>query len=491
MTSLPAPQAAQLLNQLMATRDFARAKLVAEQIVATDPRHPDARRALGEITLMQGLWDEAQGHAQTLIAERPNDPVALLLGARVAQARGDTATTVALCDRALTAKAGDVNAILIKATTLERSGAWQDAEALLSPIINAPNPPPGASHVWALVLLRKGEMQAAARAIDAGLAQYSIFAPAPKPVKARMLFVKAKALDKLKDYDGAFQAALAAKASAAVPFDPAEFIARIDSIIAAFPPGRLATLPRASPTATRHIFIAGMPRSGTTLIEQILDAHPDGVGVGEAKEIDILASRMSSKIGSRAPYPACISELTADHVAMFRADYEEAQARHGFGPATVLVNKNLENYIHLGLIAMIFPDAKVIVPRREPRDIAVSCVMSNFKAEKHPYLSTLEHIALAYRQWDRLMAHWRTALDLDFLEVPYEKLVHDQESWTRQMLEFAGLSWDERCSRFWQSGRTVMTLSYDQVSRPMYDSSIGRWKNYEKHLAPFDAAMKN
>jgi len=127
----------------------------------------------------------------------------------------------------------------------------------------------------------------------------------------------------------------------------------------------------------------------------------------------------------------------------------------------------------------------VIVPHREPRDIAVSCVMSNFKPEKHPYLSTLEHIALAYRQWERLMTHWKSVLTLPFLDVAYEELVRDQDAWTKRMLELSGLEWDDRCSQFWKSGRTVMTLSYDQVSRPMYDTSIGRWKHYEQHLAPF------
>lgn len=490
MTSLPLPQAVALMNQMMAARDFARAKATAEQIVGAEPRQVDALRVLAEITLMQGLWDASQDYSERAIGEKPEDAGLMLLCARVAQARGDSAGAIGWCDRALQRKPGDQNALLTKAAALERSGDWEQAEAILTPMMAAATPSPGAVQVWAQVQLRKGDARGAAKTIDDGLAKFTMFAPAPKPVKSRMLFTKAKALDKLKDYEGAFQTALQAKATAAVPFDPKVYVAKVDAIIATFSRERLAALPRATPTSSGHVFIAGMPRSGTTLIEQILDAHPQAAGVGEAKEIDILASRLGGVLGGGDEYPACVSKLTTDHLNAMRADYESAQLRHGFGPAAVYVNKNLENYVHLGLIALLFPDAKVIVPRRDPRDIAVSCVMSNFKPEKHPYLSTLEHIALAYRQWERLMAHWRTVLDLPMLNIAYEELVHDQDAWTRKMLELAGLGWDDRCSRFWQSGRTVMTLSYDQVNRPMYDTSIGRWKNYERHLAAFETALK-
>ncbi len=489
MTAPPLPQALKLMNQAMAARDFGRAKLLALQIVAADPHQADALAVLGEITLMQGLWDEARDFAERAASQRPDDLDLMLLCARVAQARGDSAGTIGWCDKALARRPGDLSALVAKATALERAGDWQQAEAILARAMNASAPSPSAAQVWAQILLRKGDAKGARKVIDRGLAQYTPLRPAPRPVKARLLFLKAKALDRMQDYDGAFRTALQAKATAAVPFDAAAFVARVDSIIRAFDREALAARPRARPTGTRHVFIAGMPRSGTTLVEQILDAHPRAAGVGEAKEIDILASRLPAMLATSVPYPECVKLLSQPQLDALRAEYEQAQLRHGYGPAEVYVNKNLENHVHLGLISMLFPDAVVIVPRRDPRDVAVSCVMSNFKPEKHPYLSTLEHIALAFRQWERLMAHWKGILDLRFLDVGYEALVSEQDGWTRRMLERAGLEWDERCSRFWQSGRTVMTLSYDQVSRPIYHTSIGRWRHYEAHLAPFVRAM--
>jgi len=431
---------AQLLQRHYSLRDWARARQLAEEVLASDPRNPAALRILGEITLMQGLLDQAWDCATKATHEQPADAQAAMLAARVAQARGDTASTIHWCDRAIDLRPGDPNIVVLKASALERAGDTDSAEALLKPIMSAPNPPPAAAHVWAQCLVRRGDGPGAVRAIDAGLALFPPFAPAPGPVRARMLYIKAKALDKMKRYDEAFQAAAQAKQAAAVPFDPAAYIAQTDQRIAFATRERMNSFARATPTATRHIFIAGMPRSGTTLVEQILDAHPDAVGVGEAKEIDIMAARLPGLLGSALHYPQCLADMTPAAADGLRAEYEAAMVRHGFGPAGVLVNKNLENYQHLGLIALLFPDARIIVTRRDPRDVAVSCMMSNFKAEKMPYLSSLEHIALAWKQWERLIAHWRSVLDLPFLDIVYEDLVRDQDAQTRALLRFAGLA---------------------------------------------------
>lgn len=471
---------------MMAARNFPRAKALAVQIVAADPRQPDALRALGEISLMQGLWDEARDYADRGVAERPDDPNFLALAARVAQARGDTPAALGWCDRLLAVRPGDPSSLLIKAAVLERSGDWQQAEQVLDSLRGSASP--AAAQLRALVMLRKGAVADAVRVLDDALDRVD---PTNAAAFARLLFVKAKALDRLGAFSAAFDAAARAKRAIAVPFQPGEYLAKIDEIVATFTRERLAMLPRARPTATGHVFIAGMPRSGTTLIEQILDAHPDAVGVGEAKEIDIAASRLPATLASPLPYPRCVAALTASHLQALRQEYEQAQLRHGFGPAPLMINKNLENHVHLGLIALLFPDARVIVPRREPRDLAVSCMMSHFRADKHPYLSSLEHIALAFGQWERLIDHWRTTLDLPMLEIDYEQVVRDPQASIRRLLDFVGLRWDDRCTRFWTSGRTVMTLSYDQVNRPIYDSSIGRWRNYERQLAPFVAARSD
>ena len=148
----------------------------------------------------------------------------------------------------------------------------------------------------------------------------------------------------------------------------------------------------------------------------------------------------------------------------------------------MLVNKNLQNLLHLGFIHQLFPKARFILTRRDPRDVAVSCFFGQFRAEAMPYLFSMEHIGAALEAAERLTARWQEVLPEQTLSARYEDLVRDHEAQTRRVVEFAGLPWDDRCLRYYESGRTVMTLAYDQVSRPIYDSSIGRYRNYEAHL---------
>ena len=143
----------------------------------------------------------------------------------------------------------------------------------------------------------------------------------------------------------------------------------------------------------------------------------------------------------------------------------------------------------LGLTAVLFPKAAVIHCRRDPRDTCVACFMSNILAERYPYVKDLRHLGLAYRQYERLMDHWRRELDLPMLEVTYEALVDDLEAQARRIIEACGLPWDDRCLRFHESGRVVKTLSYDQVRQPIYRSSIGRYRRYERHLGPLLEAL--
>ena len=154
----------------------------------------------------------------------------------------------------------------------------------------------------------------------------------------------------------------------------------------------------------------------------------------------------------------------------------------GHTGTAMLVNKNLQNLLHVGFIHQLFPRARFILTRRDPRDVAVSCFFGQFRAEAMPYLFSMDHIADALAAVERLTAHWLEVLPEQATSVRYEDLVRDHEAQTRRLVGFAGLGWDERCLRYYESGRTVMTLAYDQVSRPIYDSSIGRHRHYESHL---------
>jgi hypothetical protein len=147
------------------------------------------------------------------------------------------------------------------------------------------------------------------------------------------------------------------------------------------------------------------------------------------------------------------------------------------------------NFLHLGLISLLFPKARIIHCRRDAMDTCLSCYFSDF-ASGNLFSFDLKNLGEYYRQYDRLMAHWHSVLDVPILSVQYEQLVGDLEGQTRRMLEFLALPWDERCLRFHQNPRPVSTLSSEQVRQPIYQSSVGRWRHYQKHLEPLWAALQ-
>jgi hypothetical protein len=230
-----------------------------------------------------------------------------------------------------------------------------------------------------------------------------------------------------------------------------------------------------------------MPRSGTTLVEQILASHPAVFGAGELLRVGEIAQRLPSALGSRLDYPLCLADFSqqaADAAAQEYLDY--LQSLSG-GEATRVTDKMPGNFMHLGLIDLLFPGARIIHCMRDPLDTCLSCYSQNFNG--HEYTHDLSHLGHFYRDYQRIMQHWRGVVRVPVLEVQYEALVEDPEPGSRRLIEFCGLPWDDSCLRFYENKRTVVTASYDQVRRPIYKTSTERWRNYERHIDPLKAAL--
>ena len=226
-----------------------------------------------------------------------------------------------------------------------------------------------------------------------------------------------------------------------------------------------------------------MPRSGTTLVEQIIDAHPNAHGAGEINDIEVTAAELQILIESSQPWPRSALDLGSQDITRLGGRYLDSarlRSRH----AKRVVNKSLENYRTLGLIAMFLPRARIIHCHRDPRDTCISCYTSGILPGPHPYISNLGDLGFAYRQYQRLMAHWKRALPMPVLDVAYETLVDDLAGQTRRIIDFCGLAWDDRCLDFHASGRIVRTASYEQVRQPIYRSSMGRYKGFEPYIGP-------
>lgn len=160
------------------------------------------------------------------------------------------------------------------------------------------------------------------------------------------------------------------------------------------------------------------------------------------------------------------------------------------GEAKCFIDKMPQNYLHLGLIQMLFPNARILHCLRHPLDTCLSNYFQSFHAA-HQYANRLKNIATDYRHYWRLIRHWKSVLDIPILDIVYENLVADQETVSRTAVQFCGLPWDERCLRFHETQRAVITASYQQVRQPLYRSSMARWKKYEAHIAELKNELKD
>jgi Flp pilus assembly protein TadD len=267
-------------------------------------------------------------------------------------------------------------------------------------------------------------------------------------------------------------------------FERRKHEALIDRIIIAYDQPFFQRIQGCGLKTERPVFIVGMPRSGSTLVEQILASHPQVFGAGEVGEVtkfhpeltDVPTTDLYS--GPILPKETAAQELAANYLAcMTRLSPS----------ATRVMNKSLDNFLHLGLIATLFPQARIIHCRRDPRDLCLSCYFQNFQDVN--YACSLEDIGAYYCAYEKLMAHWAKVLPLPVHEVRYEDLVHGQESVTRNLLTFCGLDWDEHCLTFFNTRRVVRTASSIQVRKPMSAQAIGRWKHYRAHLNPLFKAL--
>lgn len=297
-------------------------------------------------------------------------------------------------------------------------------------------------------------------------------------------FAVARVHERRRDYDAAFGHFREANRikGGLYPFDARGHTDYVNRIMAVFTPELFEQRRDHGLDDERPVFLVGMPRSGSTLVEQILASHPDVAALGEHREMREIVRELPDVIGTGDSIPECCRDLSAALSERLARRYLASMPEAAAGAVRVS-DKMLGNFLRLGIIALLFPRARVVHCVRDPLDMCVSCFTQNFEQGLR-FTTDLSHLASFYRDYRALMAHWRRVLPLPIMDVRYEALVADPEPLSRDLVEFCGLPWDERCLSPHLTEREIATASLWQARQPVYTSAVGRWRRYEAHLGP-------
>lgn len=449
-----------------------------------DARDYDTHFGLAGLHVGQGGLAEAEHHFKQAIRMQRKAPHAYIGLANVELMKGNHNKALTLLERVQ--RLGTTQDPLVaawKADCYEHMGKIEEAYKILEQLSDTDRMSPTAVAVYTKVCRKFSSPE---RALE--LVELSFEQPSTDSMQKQMLLYAAGALlDKLQRYDEAFDYYRRGNEQVAIPMNR-DYHAMYDLLMDAFNAQTLPKLPRARTGSSRPIFILGMPRSGTTLTEQILSSHPQVYGAGELDEIKKLSREIiPGGRGHDTQYAEYIAGIDADKITELAGKYL-ASLNELDSSARFVTDKMPHNFQHIGLISLLFPDARIIHCRRNPLDNCLSIYFQNF-IWSHDYATDLGNIGLFYSEYDRLMQHWEKAIDMPIMTVQYEDMIADHESMARKVLDFCGLDWDESVMKFYDSRRAVATASYDQVRKPIYRSSQARWKHYRKHIDKLIGAL--
>jgi tetratricopeptide (TPR) repeat protein len=359
---------------------------------------------------------------------------------------------------------------------LSSLGQTEEAERLLEPLTAI-----GRFRVEALVRLASLRKHTIESRIF-GLLRHELEDGSPSPeASAGLHNAIGRIYENSAEYRKAFEHFRRSKEFLRKEFDFEDLKQTVDSVIADFTPDTLKEFAGYGDPSRLPVFVVGMPRSGTTLTEQIIAAHPKAAGVGELERI----GRMKKGLSGGTSTAQMLDAMRAGGPGRVRAMADNYLALLKFLAPTAkrVVDKMPQNFLRLGFIALLFPNARIIHCLRDPADTFVSA-FQNMLLPNHSYSYSPEEFARYYKEYSRLMAHWNRVLPGRICNLRYEDMVSNQEAKTRELLEFLNLPWDSRCLRFHETATAVKTFSKQQVRNPVNRNSVGRWRNYGEQLQP-------
>ncbi len=484
MQSLPADQ---MVKQAFTALSEGRAQFAeqcARSVVRTVPGSVDGWVVLGRALNALARFDDAEEALTTADRLLPNHPETLLARGQLCWRLGRDTEVLALGERALKLRPDNIEAIILIGSAQRRLRRTSEAIKTLS----RAKDDPAASIYLGQSHLDRDDPRSTIHAVLA----HSRSERLPPTTRCALFHVLGQAQERLGRYDEAFRSYAASKSSVKVNFGEDLLKSGLVLMREVFTRDRMHHAPKPTVRTSRPVFIASMPRSGTTLLDRIIASHPMGGGAGETRALrGQIAEWM--KPDPATSWPRIAATLGA-------ADFDRIASRYlaetnVFGPrAERIADKHLQNWVYVGLIAMAFPDARVIHLRRDPMDVGISC-FERLEPTALPWSASLKHIGMTIRATEELMEYWKANAPIPILTVQYEDLVRETETEARRILDFLGLPWDAACLAHHTAGRGTTgampapTLASEQAARPMSDASIGRAARFGALLDPLREAL--
>jgi len=504
---------------------LAEAESICRRALAVAPRLPQTSEILGNLLRLLGRFDEAMACYESALKQDPRRAMPLLLMGRLLHERGDFDGAARQHQLAVGIEPRHIQAHHGLGVALLELGRLDQAEACLREALRID---PNLAATWAGIArlqAERGEFEKSCESARAALAIEPLFPDAycrlAANLKGRLPEPDIRVMDELLDRQsltddtraslnfclgGVFDARghysraatlvetanglrAAARAARGRAYDPDRHSRFIDGMIATFTADFLARRRDWGEPDPRPVFVVGLPRSGTTLVEQILASHSQVHGAGELGEARRTYRSLPELVGQPALDPVealkLLNPASARMAARRYLNYLDASV-----PPTAarVVDKMPDNLELLGLIAVLWPGARVIVCSRDLRDVAISCRQTDFVSIE--WTNDWEGLARRFADHQRILEHWKRIRPLEWLDIRYEDLVVDLEAHARRLVDFLGLDWESACLDFHATERVVRTASMQQVRQPIHRHSVGRFRNYEAMLAPLLEALE-
>jgi tetratricopeptide (TPR) repeat protein len=455
-------------------------------VLAAEPEHPEAHCGIGTLLDRQRRHAEALAHYRAALANNPDHVDAMAGMATAMKNLGQHGEALTPARRVVALQPESASAAGLLGSILAEMGSLDDAQTLFRRAVElAPDRPEFGYYVVQMAKVQPGDD--VIKVLEAVLPRAAALAERDQCL---LHFALAKAYDDIGERDRGFDYLLRGNAikRSQTAYDEAGTLRAIARIPRVFTPELMTACQNLGDPSPAPVFIVGMPRSGTTLVEQTLASHAAVFGAGERNELSQAVRRLRNEGSGTAAYPEAVRGMTAE--AFRRMGTQYVAALQALAPeAARVVDKTPGNFLYLGLISAILPNARIIHVMRDPVDTCLSCFSKLFWGEQ-PFSYDLAELGRYYRSYQHLMAHWRSVLPAGaMLEVQYETMVEDFETQARRIVAHCGLQWDSACLQFYKTSRPVQTASMVQVRQPIYHTSVGRWRPAAALLRPLTEGL--